>query len=91
MTLAINQSTSFDAQLKDDKEIPFVNFTGSVDAKAVPSVNYYITNQDVYSKNVKNFRTAFMDFQNAVFDAADKKAIELDENTSTDEGEVPTE
>ena len=76
--MKINQSTTFDAQLRDENETTYVNFTGSVDENAVPSVNYYIANQDTYLANVKAFRSAFVEFQNAVFDAADKKLAELE-------------
>ena len=80
--MKINQSTTFDAQLRDENEATYVNFTGSVDAQAVPSVNYYISNQNVYLANVKAFRSAFVEFQNAVFDAADKKLAELEVDTA---------
>lgn len=80
--MKINQSTTFDAQLRDEKEATYVNFTGSVDAQAVPSVNYYISNQDTYLANVKTFRSAFLEFQNAVFDASDKKSAELEVDTA---------
>ena len=80
--MKINQSTTFDAQLRDKNETTYVNFTGSVDENAVPSVNYYIANQDTYLANVKAFRSAFVEFQNAVFDAADKKLVELEADTA---------
>ena len=80
--MKINQSTTFDAQLRDANETTYVNFTGSVDENAVPSVNYYIANQDTYLANVKAFRSAFVEFQNAVFDAADKKLVELEADTA---------
>ena len=80
--MKINQSTTFDAQLRDENETTYVNFTGSVDENAVPSVNYYIANQDTYLANVKAFRSAFVEFQNAVFDAADKKLVELEADTA---------
>lgn len=76
--MKINQSTTFDAQLRDANEATYVNFTGSVDENAVPSVNYYISNQDTYLANVRAFRSAFVEFQNAVFDVADAKQAELD-------------
>ena len=85
--MKINQSTTFDAQLRDANEATYVNFTGSVDAQAVPSVNYYISNQNTYLANVKAFRSALVEFQNAVFDAADKKLAESETNTT----EVPAE
>ena len=80
--MKINQSTTFDAQLRDENETTYVNFTGSVDENAVPSVNYYIANQDTYLANVKAFRSAFVEFQNAVFDASDKKLAELEADTA---------
>lgn len=83
--MKINQSTTFDAQLRDANEATYVNFTGSVDAQAVPSMNYYISNQDTYLANVRAFRSALVEFQNAVFDAADKKLAELEADTT----EVP--
>ncbi|ATF40960.1 hypothetical protein AB0X56_05540 [Weissella paramesenteroides] len=73
----IKQSISFSAQLQAADNKPFVNFNGSVDESAVPSVNYYISNQDVYRANTKLFRDSLTTFQNTVFDAADKKATEL--------------
>ena len=76
--MKINQSTTFDAQLRDENETTYVNFTGSVDENAVPSVNYYIANQDTYLANVKAFRSALVEFQNAVFDVADAKQAELE-------------
>ena len=78
----IKQSISFSAQLQSADNTPFVNFNGSVDESAVPSVNYYISNQDVYLANVKAFRSALVEFQNAVFDAADKKLAESEANTT---------
>lgn len=93
--MEIQQSISFSAQLKDDNEITFVNFNGSVDEFAVPSVSYYISNQETYRANSSLFRTSFMEFQNVVFDAADAKEAELAENTpeadvesGTDDAEV---
>lgn len=80
--MKINQSTTFDAKLQDEKETTYVNFSGSVDVQAVPSVNYYITNQTLYLANVKTFRSALVEFQNAVFDAADKKLAELEADTA---------
>ena len=80
--MKIDQSTTFNAQLRDENEATYVNFTGSVDAQAVPSVNYYISNQDTYFANVKTFRSALVEFQNAVFDAADKKLAELEVDTA---------
>ena len=80
--MKINQSTTFDAQLRDENETTYVNFTGSVDENAVPSVNYYIANQDTYLANVKAFRSAFVEFQNAVFDASDNKLAELEADTA---------
>lgn len=80
--MKINQSTTFDAQLRDENEATYVNFTGSVDAQAVPSVNYYISNQNTYLANVKAFRSALVEFQNAVFDAADKKLAESEATTT---------
>lgn len=87
--MKINQSTTFDAQLRDENEDTYVNFTGSVDAQAVPSVNYYISNQNTYLANVKAFRSALVEFQNAVFDAADAKQAELaEEESGNDKEEV---
>ena len=87
--MKINQSTTFDAQLRDANEATYVNFTGSVDAQAVPSINYYISNQDTYLANVKAFRSALVEFQNAVFDVADAKQAELaDVEPGTDNAEV---
>ena len=87
--MKINQSTTFDAQLRDANEATYVNFTGSVDAQAVPSVNYYISNQNTYLANVKAFRSALVEFQNAVFDVADAKQAELaDVEPGTDNAEV---
>lgn len=80
--MKIDQSTTLNAQLRDENEATYVNFTGSVDAQAVPSVNYYISNQDTYLANVKTFRSAFLEFQNAVFDAAEKKLAELEVDTA---------
>lgn len=80
--MKINQSTTFDAQLRDENDASYVNFTGSVNAEAVPSVNYYITNKNTYLTNVKVFRSALDEFQNAVFDAADKKLAELEADTT---------
>ena len=79
--LDIKQSISFSAQLQAADNTPFVNFNGSVDESAVPSVNYYISNQDVYRANTKLFRDSLTTFQNAVFDAADAKQAELDAQT----------
>lgn len=76
--MKINQSTTFDAQLRDENDASYVNFTGTIDAQGVPSVNYYITNQTTYLANVKTFRSALVEFQNTVFDAADKKLAELE-------------
>ena len=85
----IQKSMSFSAQLKDDNEITFVNFNGSVDEFAVPSVSYYISNQEAYRANSRLFRTSFMEFQNAVFDAADAKEAELaEEESGNDKEEV---
>lgn len=87
--MEIQQSISFSAQLKDDNEITFVNFNGSVDEFAVPSVSYYISNQETYRDNSRLFRTSFMEFQNAVFDAADAKEAELaEEESGNDKEEV---
>ena len=74
----IKQSISFSAQLQAADNTPFVNFNGSVDESAVPSVNYYISNQDVYRANTKLFRDSLTAFQNTVFDAADAKQAELE-------------
>lgn len=80
--MKINQSTTFDAQLRDSNDYTYVNFTGSVDENAVPSVNYYISNQDMYLANVKAFRSALVEFQNAVFDVADTKQAEIDKQST---------
>ena len=80
--MKINQSTTFDAQLRDSNDYTYVNFTGSVDENAVPSVSYYIANQDTYLANVKAFRSALVEFQNAVFDVADAKQAELEADTA---------
>lgn len=74
--LDIKQSISFSAQLKGTDDTPFVNFNGSVDENAIPSVNYYISNQDAYLANTKLFRNSLTEFQNVVFDMADKKSAE---------------
>ena len=79
----IKQSISFSAQLQAADNTPFANFNGSVDENAVPSVNYYISNQEVYRANTKLFRDNLTDFQNTVFDAADKKSAELESETTT--------
>lgn len=76
--MKINQSISFDAQLRDENEATYVTFTGSVDENAVPSVNYYIANQNTYLTNVKSFRSELVEFQNAVFNVADAKQAELE-------------
>lgn len=78
----IKQSISFSAQLQAADNTPFVNFNGSVDENAVPSVNYYISNQEVYRANTKLFRDSLITFQNTVFDAADKKSAELESETT---------
>ena len=82
--LDIKQSISFSAQLQAADDTPFVNFNGSVDESAVPSVNYYISNQDVYRANTKLFRDSLVTFQNTVFDAADAKQAELDASEKTE-------
>lgn len=82
--LDIKQSISFSAQLQAADDTPFVNFNGSVDEYAVPSVNYYISNQDVYRANTKLFRDSLVTFQNTVFDAADVKQAELDASEKTE-------
>ncbi|MDF8367041.1 hypothetical protein G9406_05460 [Weissella paramesenteroides] len=79
----IKQSISFSAQLQAADNTPFANFNGSVDESAVPSVNYYISNQEVYRANTKLFRDNLTDFQNTVFDAADNKSAELESETTT--------
>ena len=79
----IKQSISFSAQLQAADNIPFANFNGSVDESAVPSVNYYISKQEVYRANTKLFRDNLTDFQTTVFDAADKKSAELESETTT--------
>lgn len=81
--LDIKQSISFSAQLQSADNIQFANFNGSVDDGAVPNVNYYITNQDVYRANTKLFRDSLTEFQNTVFDEADAKQAELDSETTT--------
>lgn len=91
----IQKSMSFSAQLKDGNDVTYVNFNGSVDENAIPSVSYYVSHEDIYRTNAKLFRTSFMEFQNAVFDAADAKEAELAEDTpeadvepGTDDAEV---
>lgn len=82
--LDIKQSISFSAQLQAADDTPFVNFNGSVDEDAVPSVNYYISNQDVYRANTRLFRDSLVTFQNTVFDVADAKQAELDASEKTE-------
>ena len=85
--MEIQQSISFSAQLKDDNDVTYVNFNGSVDENAIPSVSYYVSREDIYRANAKLFRTSFMEFQNAVFDAADAKQAELSEEESGNDKE----
>lgn len=81
--LDIKKSLSLSAQLQSDDNTPFANFSGSVDDDAVPNMNYYINNQDVYRANTKLFRDSLTEFQNMVFDEADAKQAELDSKTTT--------
>ena len=86
--MEIQKSMSFSAQLKDDNDVTYVNFNGSVDENAIPSVSYYVSREDIYRANAKLFRTSFMEFQNAVFDAPDTKEAELAEESDNNKGEV---
>lgn len=82
----IEKSTSFLAYGIDDNNVRFVTFQGSVDAQGMPSNNYYISDNDVYRKNLKLFREYNSAFQDAVFAESDKKLQELaeeDETTTT--------
>ncbi|MGG7601954.1 hypothetical protein [Weissella cibaria] len=49
----------------------YASFSGTVDESGVPTMSYYISDEAVYKANLKAFRSAWTDFQNAVFDEAD--------------------
>lgn len=79
----IEKSTSFTAYGYDDNNTRFVTFQGSVDANGMPSNNYYISDNDVYRKNLKLFRDYNSKFQDVVFEESDKKLQELAEEDAT--------
>ena len=78
--MEIQKSMSFSAQLKDDNDVTYVNFNGSVDENAIPNVSYYVSHEDIYRANVRMFRTSLMEFQNAVFDEADAQMLAMEED-----------
>lgn len=66
-TIAIQQTTSFNATLKDAGNNPFATFSGSVNDQGIPSVSYYISDNNVYYDNTELFCDSFTEFQEKVF------------------------
>ncbi|MCB5827564.1 hypothetical protein [Weissella cibaria] len=75
MTTQINKTTQFNQQLSvtisDGGTVNYASFNGSIDQYGVPSMSYYINDGAIYREHLSDFRTAWTDFQNAVFDEAD--------------------
>lgn len=91
-TITIQETTSFNATLKDAENNPFVTFSGSVNERGIPSVSYYISDNNVYYDNTELFLASFTEFQEKVFAEA-KIAIQeilAKRNAGTAESEAPT-
>ena len=71
----INKTTQFNEQLsitaEDGGTVNYATLSGSIDQYGVPSMSYYISDGVIYREHLSDFRTAWTDFQNTVFDEAD--------------------
>lgn len=74
----IEKKISFYAYMRDENDNMYVSFAGSIDKDGVPYTSYNITNNDKYLENVKEFRKNKSDFENTVFDEADKIVAEIE-------------
>ncbi|WP_150179813.1 hypothetical protein [Weissella cibaria] len=77
----IDKTTQFNQQLsitaEDGGIVNYATLGGSIDQYGVPSMSYYITDGVIYHEHLSDFRTSWSDFQNVVFDEADKVSAAL--------------
>ena len=76
--MEIERRINFNAQLRDENESLYVSFNGSVDEKGIPYTSYTISDNDKYLANVKTFRKSKSEFEDAVFDEADRVVAEVE-------------
>lgn len=84
--MEIEKKISFYAYMRDEDGSIYVSFSGSIDEEGVPYTSYNISNNDKYLANVKEFRKNKSNFDNTVFDEADKIVVEIEakkESTTT--------
>lgn len=85
--LDVNKKIHFDGVLSTDatverNSIAYTTFLGDVTKDGVPSMSYYISDENIYKSNLKAFREAWTNFQNIVFDEADKVTAALEAATT---------
>lgn len=82
-TMVIEKKITFYAYMRDETESIYVSFNGTVDEDGIPYTSYNITNNDKYLENIKEFRKNKNDFENVVFDEADRIIADKQATTTT--------
>lgn len=81
--MVIEKKITFYAYMRDETESIYVSFNGTVDEDGIPYTSYNITNNDKYLENIKEFRKNKNDFENVVFDEADRIVADKQATTTT--------
>ena len=74
----IEKRINFYGYMRDENDMIYVTFNGNLDVDGVPYTSYTISDNAQYLAHVKEFRKNKSDFENEVFDEADKIVAEVE-------------
>ena len=74
----IEKRINFYGYMRDENDMIYVTFNGNLDVDGVPYTSYTISDNAQYLAHVKEFRKNKSDFENEVFDEADKIVVEIE-------------
>ena len=74
----IEKRINFYGYMRDENDMIYVTFNGNLDVDGVPYTSYTISDNAQYLAHVKEFRKNKSDFENEVFDEADKIVAEIE-------------
>lgn len=74
----IEKRINFYGYMRDENDMIYVTFNGNIDVDGVPYTSYTISDNTQYLAHVKEFRKNKSDFENEVFDEADKIVAEVE-------------
>lgn len=74
----IEKRINFYGYMRDENDMIYVTFNGNIDVDGVPYTSYTISDNAQYLAHVKEFRKNKSDFENEVFDEADKIVAEVE-------------